>query len=225
MNILFIGNSYTYYNDMPKMLESLARAAGFYAEVASVTKGGYTLARLASDDNENGRRVTSALSGDMKYDRVILQEQSVLPAAEPERFAEGLRAITEKLKEYQPQAVPVLYETWGRKAGNDTLAEHGWTTAAMHALLHSAYDAAGAALGCAVSHVGFAFLDVYENAAGIELYNADMTHPSPAGSYLAACVHFATLFGASPVGNEYTAGLPADDAELLQRAAARAAGV
>ena len=52
-----------------------------------------------------------------------------------------------------------------------------------------------------------------------------MTHPSPAGSYLAACVHFATLFGASPVGNEYTAGLPADDAELLQRAAARAAGV
>lgn len=33
MNILFIGNSYTYYNDMPKMLESLARAAGFYAEV------------------------------------------------------------------------------------------------------------------------------------------------------------------------------------------------
>lgn len=42
MNILFIGNSYTYYNDMPKMLESLARAAGFYAEVASVTKGGYT---------------------------------------------------------------------------------------------------------------------------------------------------------------------------------------
>lgn len=35
MNILFIGNSYTYYNDMPKMLESLARAAGFYAEVAS----------------------------------------------------------------------------------------------------------------------------------------------------------------------------------------------
>ena len=96
MNILFIGNSYTYYNDMPKMLESLARAAGFYAEVASVTKGGYTLARLASDDNENGRRVTAALSGDMKYDRVILQEQSVLPAAEPERFAEGLRAITEK---------------------------------------------------------------------------------------------------------------------------------
>lgn len=115
MNILFIGNSYTYYNDMPKMLESLARAAGFYAEVASVTKGGYTLARLASDDNENGRRVTAALSGDMKYDRVILQEQSVLSAAEPERFAEGLRAITEKLKEYQPQAVPVLYETWGAK--------------------------------------------------------------------------------------------------------------
>ena len=33
------------------------------------------------------------------------------------------------------------------------------------------------------------------------------------------------MVSASPVGNEYTAGLPADDAELLQRAAARAAGV
>ena len=72
MNILFIGNSYTYYNDMPKMLESLARAAGFYAEVASVTKGGYTLARLASDDNENGRRVTAALTTGSTLARVTM---------------------------------------------------------------------------------------------------------------------------------------------------------
>lgn len=62
MNILFIGNSYTYFNDMPATLEALAQAAGQDAKVFSVTKGGYTLASLASDDNEHGARVSAMLA-------------------------------------------------------------------------------------------------------------------------------------------------------------------
>jgi hypothetical protein len=53
-----------------------------------------------------------------------------------------------------------------------------------------------------------------------DLYDADGSHPSIAGSYLAACVLFATLFGESPagIGGEVPA-LSRSAIELLQRAA------
>ena len=53
----------------------------------------------------------------------------------------------------------------------------------------------------------------------LELYVTDKRHPSLAGTYLAACTVYASLFGKSPVGNAYTAGLPADVAAHLQQVA------
>lgn len=42
---LFIGNSYTYYNDMPKLFETLCRENGKDVTAYSVTKGGRELRR------------------------------------------------------------------------------------------------------------------------------------------------------------------------------------
>jgi hypothetical protein len=53
----------------------------------------------------------------------------------------------------------------------------------------------------------------------LELYVPDKRHPSLAGTYLAACTVYAALLGKSPVGNAYTAGLPADVARHLQQVA------
>lgn len=55
-------------------------------------------------------------------------------------------------------------------------------------------------MGYAVSAVGPAFLDVYTNHPEINLYNADNSHPSVAGSYLAALCHYAAIYGLSPLG-------------------------
>ena len=131
MNILFIGNSYTYFNDMPATLEALAQAAGQDVKVFSVTKGGYTLASLASDDNEHGARVSAMLAGEHKFDCIILQEQSVRPAIDRESFFGGIEALLTKIRRDQPGAEVVLYETWGRKAGHSVLSEHGWTPGQM----------------------------------------------------------------------------------------------
>ena len=51
------------------------------------------------------------------------------------------------------------------------------------------------------------------------LYIRDGSHPSLKGSYLAACVHFSTLFGQTCLGNSYTAGLDTETAKRLQNAA------
>ena len=55
--------------------------------------------------------------------------------------------------------------------------------------------------------------------AFLELYVPDERHPSLAGTYLAACTVYASLLRKSPVGNAYTAGLPADVAAYLQQVA------
>lgn len=219
MNILFIGNSYTFFNKMPETLEALARSAGLDVTVMSVTKGGYTLEQLASDENEHGARVSAMLMGDVKFDRIILQEQSVRPAASRDAFFGGVEAMLDKIHKYQAGAEVVLYETWGRKAGHAVLAEHGWTTEEMYALLHESYSAAARKFGLRVSPVGAAFERVRRERPDIELYANDLTHPSPEGSYLAACVHYAAVIGASPENAAYCGDIDAGIAEYMRQVA------
>ena len=66
---------------------------------------------------------------------------------------------------------------------------------------------------------GLAFANAIAKQPDTVLYESDKRHPSLAGTYLAACTAYATLFGKSPVGLAYTAGLPADLASRLQTAA------
>jgi formylglycine-generating enzyme required for sulfatase activity len=63
---------------------------------------------------------------------------------------------------------------------------------------------------------------VHAQDPGFELWHTDGSHPSLHGTYLAASVFYAVLTGKSPEGLEYTAGLPAEEARSLQRAAAEA---
>ena len=66
---MFIGNSYTYENDVPGMVEALARAAGSPVAVASVAKPDYALI----DHYNGGSSARSVIArGGWKY--VVLQQ-------------------------------------------------------------------------------------------------------------------------------------------------------
>ena len=67
--------------------------------------------------------------------------------------------------------------------------------------------------------VGLAFANAIKKRGDLELYQPDKRHPSPAGTYLAASTAYAALYGKSPVGNKFTAGLDAATVELLQNVA------
>ncbi|MBQ9797311.1 MAG: hypothetical protein IJW50_06270 [Clostridia bacterium] len=223
-SVLFIGNSYTFFHDMPKAIfEPLAQAAGVRVKVTAITKGGYTLKKFSNAQDEHGARVFAALEGAGKgaWDVVILQEQSVLPAAErQEEFFSAVRDLTARIRALGAQ--PALYATWGRKTGNETLAQYGWTNAEMTQRLADAYGRIGAELDVPVAHVGLAFYDVYQNHPEIELYDPDKTHPSYAGSYLAALTMLARIFGVDPTAVPYDGALPCEVAEVLKAAALRA---
>lgn len=66
---------------------------------------------------------------------------------------------------------------------------------------------------------GLAFARSIQQRPGLNLYQPDKRHPTLAGTYLAACTVYASIFGKSPVGLKYDAGLGEDTARFLQTVA------
>lgn len=215
MKILFVGNSYTYVNDMPKMLEALLIENGRDAQVFSVTAGGRRLIQSTSDD-EKAKALRSLLD-DHTFDAAILQEQSLLPILDKATFLRGAEGVKELMGDRVERII--LYSTWGRKPGSPDLAEHGWTHEGMTADLVSAYEEAAKLIGADLSYVGKAFSRAMQINPSTELYHADMTHPSYLGSALGVVVHFAALTGDMPekLGS---LKLGKEDEELITEAAA-----
>lgn len=182
--ILFVGNSYTYYNDMPSaMFVPMAEAAGQPVQVSQVTKGGWKLSRYADPEDEGGKLLRETIQG-QHYDCVVLQEQSFTPVTNPEQFFAGIAAVRDLLKDQAERFV--LYATWGRKPGSEKLAELGMSSIEMTEKLAEVYGRAGEMFGMQVSHVGKAFAAYLVEHPEAELYNPDKSHPSALGSEIAA---------------------------------------
>jgi hypothetical protein len=184
-SILFIGNSYTFYNDMPTAIFApMAEAAGLPLEVTAVTKGGWKLSRFADPADEGGALLAAELAKGKKYDYVVLQDHSLRTIKNPDKFFAGVAACRDLLADRAGEFI--LYVTWGRKIGSPQLEELGLTTAEMAERISAAYGEAAARYGMKLAEVGRAFLAESEAHPDVELYNADLTHPSPAGSEIVA---------------------------------------
>lgn len=200
-NILFIGNSFTARNDLPDLIAQLARARGHQIQHRLISAGGASL-RMHWNKGEGQQ----ALAAD-HYDTVVLQEQSTLPIKNANRFHENVRLFDEAIK--AAGARTVLYMTWARQHEPQN-----------QQILTDAYRTIGAELGTTVVPVGVAWQRFLAEHAAPALHDPDQSHPTLAGSYLAACVFYAVLFGESPVGIDVPIrGLSPSDATLLQKAA------
>ena len=185
-DILFIGNSYTFFNDMPETcFKKAAEEAGYDVTVTAITKGGAYLYQYADSEHEQGKRLRQAISG-KKYDVVVIQEQSLNPIKDESSFLNGVRDIRELIDSEHF----VLYATWGRNIGSATLAELALTREEMTEKLSIAYNKAAKLYDMRVAEVGKAFLD-YEPRN--DLYHEDRSHPSAIGSRVAASVIFETV--------------------------------
>ena len=208
MRILFIGNSYTYFNDLPRIFEKLARYSGVDVTVDSVTRGGWYLHKYLDVENEHAAKLRE-LAAQHHYDICVLQEQSLAPAIGFPVFQDGVMRITQFLSSAADRFV--LYATWGRKEGHPALAEHGLTPVSMMEALEESYCRVGAQIGAAVALVGRNFASIRQALPELELYDPDRTHPSYAGSCIAALTLYRRIFGVLP---EQTGSLQLDKAEL-----------
>ena len=200
MNILFIGNSYTYFSDLPALFFSLCAANGHDVRVDSVTCGGRRLYENLNEflndfnlDDEYSKKI-SELVEENEYDVLFLQEQSCLPILNPQMFLAGVVGLSTIIGAWRT----VLYATWGRADGSDTLAHFGWTRESMTKGLYDAYCQAAEIARAEVSPVGLCFAALVESHPEIELYDPDKSHPSYAGTCVAALSHYKTVFGEMP---------------------------
>jgi hypothetical protein len=204
MNVLFIGNSFTARNDVPGSIAQLAAARGKRLEHRLIWAGG---ASLRAHWNA-GEALAAIQAG--KYDAVVLQELSTLPIKNAGRMHENIRLFDAAIR--AAGAKTVLYMTWARRTAPES-----------QQAITDAYSAIGRELGATVVPVGLAWEAFLQDHDRPVLHDKDQSHPSPAGSYLAACVFLAALFGESPVGIESEVpGLSGEDVAAVQEAAWRA---
>lgn len=193
MKILMLGNSYTYFSDLPRILQALLDENGVDAEVDSITAGGRRLVQNLDEGDALHAEVVAKCK-ECAYDVLILQEQSHTPMSHYREFLRGVCGCVELVK----PARTVMYATWGRKEGCDLLEEFGWTNQSMTEGLAAAYDAAARKVGGRCAHVGKSFSEIRKAYPEIELYDPDLSHPSYAGSCVAALTIYKKITGSLP---------------------------
>ncbi len=211
--VLFIGNSFTFYGDIPDIFRKLAEGANKSVAVESVTKGAYTLSKFADSADAFGKIVDDKLRSSDDYDVVILQEQSMRPLGDYNGFLTAVKSLKDKIENTQKNCRIYLYSTWGYVAGADSL---GVTVMQMEQGLTDAYNSVAAETGTKVCRVGKAFGSAYVEHSEIDLYYNDAKHPSYAGSFLSACVHAATVLGINPCDSAFTGELDEQTASVLK---------
>ena len=173
MRILFIGNSHTYFNDMPAIFKNLCKERGVEVQVTMLTKGGMGLDYHA--DNEQTR--FNILYGE--YDYVILQH-----VAHPMGEFAVMEAAADKIVSWirEAGAVPCYYMTWTEEDNEAFQAE----MAARYRKLAQKHD-------CLVAPVGEKWWEAIHKNPSVDLYYKDRRHASEAGSRLVAQVIADTL--------------------------------
>ena len=210
--ILFVGNSYTFFSDLPKLFRELAEENGKEVDVSSVTKGGWSMIKYLDNGDENTEKLNAAVEN-APYDTVILQDHSIISLKNPDGFVDGMKRMKEKFAGKTDRII--LYQTWARKNGNKVLAENGWERDWMHKGVTEAYRNIAAEIGAEVSPVGECFYAVYEPHPEIELYDPDGSHPSYTGSSLAAVCHYRAVFGELPQKTD-TLNVPSEWMEIFK---------
>jgi hypothetical protein len=221
--VLFLGNSYTYFNNMPQILTNMAASTGKTLVYDMNAPGGYYI----------GQHVTNPVSlakiAVGNWDHVVLQDQS-MALAYTSTYTNSISysiKIDSIIKADNPCSQTMFYSTWGRKNGDTYLcsppecATNTYITRSyyqMDSTITSHYKLFADSAKAGVTPVGPVWRYLRLNHPTIELFDPDDSHPSPAGSYAVACSFYATIFRSDPTLISYNAGMTAADAAAIRNA-------
>lgn len=181
IRVLFLGNSHTYVNQLPCLVQRLASSLRprVNLEVVAVARDGATLEQHWADSS------TRALLQARAWDLVVLQEQGRRPIQHPEltnaavrRFADAVRRMGARLVLYIPPVASRRSSELPR--------------------ITAVYQQIAAATRSTVAPVAQAWQDAGRADSTLRLHGADGVHASAMGSYLSACVLLAVITARSP---------------------------
>lgn len=173
--MLFLGNSYTYYNNLPGIIAQVIESnSPKIVETEIFAKDGQSLSSHLKDPKVNKTIETG------KWDFVVLQDQSGNAISRRREFQESVRLFTAKIR--KTKAKPLLYLTSTSKL-----------RLRLQDRINAEYKKAGKKNGVQVIPAGIIFKKAYEERPKLGLYHRDEIHPSPVGSYLIACVFYSSM--------------------------------
>ena len=175
MRILMLGNSFTFVNNMPRMLAQLTGG-----EVVHHTRGGARLSEHLNPGTKLGAATQAALAQET-WNYVVLQEMSHGPITAPKSFFSSVERLCGQIR--ANGAVPILFATWAYQRGGAKLTDKGWDYDEMARTLSEAYHKAAQENNALIADVGRLF---YEWSDPQDLYAADGVHPSGQGARIAA---------------------------------------
>jgi len=217
--VLFIGNSYTYVNNLPDLVKQIALSFGDSLIYDISTPGGATF------NAHTNNTQTLAKINQQQWDYVVLQAQSQEPSFSPGQVANDTYPYAEILVDSIHANLsctePLFFMTWGRKYGdqqNCAVYPPVCTYLGMQQRLRESYLEMAFYDSASCSPVGMAWKTSIALDSTINLYSSDNSHPSIYGSYLAACTFYASIFKKSPVGSGFwPAAIDSNTAYSLQQ--------
>jgi PKD repeat protein len=219
LSVLFLGNSYTSYNNLPQMVAELSKSANKTLIVDANMPGGFTISNHLND-------LTSINKiKQRKWDYVIIQEQSQLPTIDFYRYNDmypSLTKLKDTIEKYNACAKIITYMTWGRRFGgmqcdpsNTHCSPNFVNFNHMQDSLTSAYLDISNQLGIQCAPVGVVWQNIF-NETSYVLHDGDNSHPNIEGSYVAACAIYTSIWKQGSSGLTYYAGLSSTLAQYYQ---------
>jgi hypothetical protein len=197
LNVLFVGNSYTYVCGMPEILKAMAESNGHELRYDQQTPGGRTFQKHWQEK----KAVEKMATGD--FDIVVFQNQSFEPVGDPGnmmKYGKLLAAEADKAGARKVYYLTMAYKEpikW-MKEDSEKARRGAALFPEMHERLVKSYTRLATETGGEIAPVVIAWKLAYESAPSLKLHAGDHSHPSPEGAYLTALVFYKTLFNEDP---------------------------
>jgi hypothetical protein len=175
--VLFVGNSYTYFWNVPQTVAAIADHLGVEIITRQSTAGGANLKQHWHGDLTLRSR---ELIADGEWDYVVLQNHSRSTMDSIEQFFTYGKMFIDYIKRHKAQ--PLLYETWARQYNP-----------AMQAQVSRSYAKLAEQNDIEVVPVGQVWQKLRELRPDLRLFDPDGSHASTIGSYVTACTFFSYL--------------------------------
>lgn len=212
MNVLFIGNSYTHYNNMPSVFEDIAESRGQKINVEMNARSSHTF-KMHSERPEMYEHIKSK-----KWDYIILQGFSRELSHSVEHLDSAtvpyVKQIIDSIYVNNSCTNVLLFMTWGYKNGFSNREEIDSYTK-MSDSVQKGYEYLSNVFALPIVPVGNVWREVQAKSK-IELYQEDFQHPSIYGSYLIAYTFYSAIFKAPPLNTLFTKKIKKEEAQFLQ---------
>jgi len=214
--VLFIGNSLTYFNAQPSIVEQMATAAGKNVYIDQAMIGGATLEDHARSSQTLGK------IREQPWDFVVLQ-QAIMAVAFPdmhESIIGPIMTLKDAVLGVNGDARIVYFMDYSMKDGLYWLGQY-YSYSASQQMLYDGTLALAETLDMSVAPIGWAWNTVMRDSPQLDLYAEDNAHPSYLGSYLGAAVYFSTIFQEMVSGATHSGIATSEDASYLQTVGSR----